>query len=328
MRFVVQNHSSYPRIGDLPGQRRLRRAYAARDRGDIGPAEATAIERSVPDEILHEQEQAGIDIATDGQVRWYDPISHFMAYLDGVRINGLLRYFDTNFYFRQPVITAALRRLHPILCGDFIMARHASRLPVKPVLPGPYTLARLCVIESCPYASFTALAEALSEIVAAEVSDLVRQGAPIVQVEEPAILSHPTDIRLLRRLLEPVWDARGSAELVVATYFGDAEPLYAQLNSLPADILALDLTYSPRLAELIAATGASKVLALGLVDGRNTRLEDPHAIARRVETILKRYVLDTVHLLPSCGLEHLPRDRARTKLELLARTRQLLGSAS
>ena len=326
MEFVLQNHSSYPRVGDKPGQQRLRRALAARERAEIDAAELAAIENATVDQIVHEQEDAGLDIVTDGQIRWYDPISHVMGSLDGVRINGLLRYFDTNFYFRQPVVHAAVVRRGSIGREDFAMASRAARVPVKPVLPGPYTLARLSVIESGSYAGIEALAHALSEALAAEVAELVRAGAQILQIEEPAILGHPQDIRLLRQLLEPLWAARGTAQLVVATYFGDAEPLYAQLNSLPADILALDFTYSPRLAETIAAVGASKVLALGMVDGRNTRMEHADALARRVDALLQHYTLDSIHLLPSCGLEYLPHDHARAKLELLAHTRRLLTS--
>jgi 5-methyltetrahydropteroyltriglutamate--homocysteine methyltransferase len=222
------------------------------------------------------------------------------------------------------VITASLRRPRSILRDDFVYASHVSRLPVKPVLPGPYTLARLSAIESGPYADVAGLAHAFSEILAAEVYDLGQAGARYIQIDEPAILSHSADIRLLRQLLEPLWSARGGAELVVATYGGDAEPLYAQLNSLPADILALDFLASPRLAALIAATGASKVLALGLIDGCHPRLEEASAVARQVDTILKRYVLDSLHLLPSCGLQGLPRDSARAKLELLGHVRELL----
>jgi 5-methyltetrahydropteroyltriglutamate--homocysteine methyltransferase len=326
MDFVLQNHSSYPRVGDKPGQQRLRRALAARERAEIDAAEFATIERAALDEIVHEQEHAGLDIVTDGQIRWYDPISHVMGAFDGVRINGLLRYFDTNFYFRQPVVQAAVKRRRPIAGEDFRLATLAARQPVKPVLPGPYTLARLSVIESGAYASVTALAHALSESLVAEIEELAGAGAQLIQLEEPAILAHPEDIRLLRQLLEPLWAACGTARLVVATYFGDAEPLYAQLNSLPADILALDFTYSPRLPQTIAAVGASKILALGLVDGRNTRLEHADAIAEQVDTLLHHYALDAVHLLPSCGLEYLPRDRARAKFEVLASARRLLTS--
>ena len=297
---------------------------AARERAEIDAAEFAATERAAVDEVVHEQEHAGVDIVTDGQIRCYDPISHAMGALEGVRINGLLRYFDTNFYFRQPVVRAAVKRRGPIASADFDMASLAARAPVKPVLPGPYTLAQLSIIESGAYASVAALAHAISDALAAEVAELARAGAQVIQIEEPAILQHPEDIRLLRQLLEPLWAARGPAQLAVATYFGDAEPLYAQLNSLPADILALDFTYSSRLAKTITATGTSKILALGLVDGRNTRMEDANDVARQVDALLRHYSLDTVHLLPSCGLEYLPRDRARAKLELLAHVRRLL----
>ena len=63
------------------------------------------------DEIIHEQEEAGLDFVTDGQVSWADPVSHLLAPLDGVRTDGLLRFLDTNFYFRQPVIEARLSHL-------------------------------------------------------------------------------------------------------------------------------------------------------------------------------------------------------------------------
>jgi 5-methyltetrahydropteroyltriglutamate--homocysteine methyltransferase len=220
------------------------------------------------------------------------------------------------------VVTGALRRRGAIVGDDFTRACCATRLPVKPVLPGPYTLARLCVIESGPQRDVPALAHALSEVLAAEVAELAGAGARLIQIEEPAILAHPGDIRLLRQVLEPLWGARGAAEIALATYFGDAEPLYAQLNSVPADVLVLDFTYSPGLADAIAATGASKTLGLGLVDGRNTRLESAAVVAGQVERILRRYVLERVHLLPSCGLEYLPRASACAKLELLARVRE------
>jgi 5-methyltetrahydropteroyltriglutamate--homocysteine methyltransferase len=224
------------------------------------------------------------------------------------------------------VVRAAVKRRGSIAGGDFDMATLAARVAVKPVLPGPYTLARLSIIESGAYATPAALAHAISDALADEVAELGRARAQVIQIEEPAILQHPEDIRLLRQLLEPLWAARGPAQLCVATYFGDAEPLYAQLNSLPADILALDFTYSPRLRETIAATGSSKLLALGMVDGRSTRMEDANDVARQVEALLRHYTLDTVHLLPSCGLEYLPRDRARAKLERLAHVRRLLTS--
>ncbi len=84
------------------------------------------------------------------------------------------------------------------------------------------------------------------------------------------------------------------------------------------DILGLDFTYNPRFAERVVALGSQKPLGLGLVDARNTRLEDPDGVAHQVDRILLRVKGEVCYLNPSAGLEYLPRDRARAKLKLLA----------
>jgi 5-methyltetrahydropteroyltriglutamate--homocysteine methyltransferase len=302
MEVVLQNHSSYPRplsIDETPQQLML--------------------------DVLRDQEEAGLDMITDGQIHWADPIAHIMHALDGVRLDDVSHDPHMEMRARRPVITAPVRRRAPIVHDDFVRASAAARAPVKPVLTGPYTLARASLIEAGVYRDWIDLAHALSGVLAAEVRDLAQAGARMIQVEEPAILAHPDDFRLLRQLLEPLWAARGAAQLLVATYRGDAAPLYAQLHSLPADIVAFDLASDPQLRQVIADTGGSQLLALGVVDGRNPQLEDPSTIARSVEAMLKHYVLDQVHLLPSCGLASLRRECARAKLGLLATARQLMA---
>ena len=311
MDILLQNHSSYPRTNERPA----------------GAAAVIDVEPAATGEVLEIQTLAELDIVTDGQLRWPDPVSYVMGALDGVHLGDVRRYFGTGLSFRQPVITASIHRRTALVRDDFSRAAALTRRRVKPILPGPYTLARCSTIASGPYRDSADLAYALSTVLAAEVRDLVAAGADIIQIEEPAILSFPGDIRLLRRLLEPLWDARGTAELVLATYCGDAAPLYAELNSLPADLLALDVCSSPDLIEVIAATGASKTIALGIVDGRTATLEDPARVAHQVESALLRYTLDTLHLVPSCGLGYLPRPSARAKLDLLSQIRRLVTAS-
>jgi 5-methyltetrahydropteroyltriglutamate--homocysteine methyltransferase len=93
------------------------------------------------------------------------------------------------------------------------------------------------------------------------------------------------------------------------------------LQELPIDILGLDFTYNPKMVERVVALGAKRPLALGLVDARNTRREDPEGLARAVDRILFRVKGDPCYLTPSCGLEYLPRDRAQAKLRLLTEVR-------
>ena len=113
----------------------------------------------------------------------------------------------------------------------------------------------------------------------------------------------------------------------MSTYGADATPLYAQLNSLPADVIAIDCSESPSLLDAIADTGSAKILALGLVDGRSTRLEEAGSVAAALERASRRYPHDTLFVQPSCGLEYLPRDCAGLKLGQLARARQLARGA-
>src|SRR5919108_49471 len=152
MQLIPASAGSYPRIGDAPAAQRHRREYARRERNEISEAEWLAVEDEVTRDVVAEQAAAGIELCTDGQIRWYDPISHLARPLANVSINGLLRYFDTNFYFRQPVIRGTIARRGPILTRDFEVARAAAptdgNQEVKPVLTGPYSLARASILES------------------------------------------------------------------------------------------------------------------------------------------------------------------------------------
>lgn len=322
MEIVLANHSSYPRVGASREQQRLRRAYAQRERGEISAEAFNQIQDSLVAEVIEEQASAGCAVVTDGQIRWYDPISHVAAKLAHVEINGLLRYFDTNFYFRQPVITAKVERRDSLVVEEFRYTKKVSPRPIKPVLTGPYTLAFSSIRQAPVYGNLGTLVMDFSRVLAQEVSMLAAAGAEVIQVEEPAILRHAHDLPLLQQALEPLDRARGSARLALYTYFGDATPVYEALQELPVQILGLDFTYAPRLPETIAALGTQKSLGLGVIDGRNTRMERPEDVFPVLEKILPHVPGDVVYLNPSCGLEYLPRDKAVAKLRLMKQLKE------
>lgn len=326
MKILLANTGSYPRIGDTPELQRLRRSYAAWERKEAAKEALQAAEEALVRAALAEQAEAGLDLVTDGQVRWYDPISHLAGQLAGIEINGLLRYFDTNFYFRQPVARAEIKRRDGLLLSEFEFARAQSPKPVKPVLTGPYTLARHTIVEHAPYKQLEPLARAYAQALAPEIEALAQAGAEVIQLDEPAILQRPADFPVLQRTLAFLTKHKGKAKLALYVYFGNPQPLYDRLQELPVDILGLDFTYNPRFAERVVALGARKPLALGLVDGRNTRLEDPVALAHQVDRIRLRVKAEFCYLNPSCGLEYLPRERASAKLKLLQQVRAHLHS--
>ncbi len=338
MNLVPSSTGSYPRIGDSPDVQILRRTIAAVDRNERTPSDLSDAEAEMIRRAIEEQVRAGLELVTDGLIKWNDPISHLAGKLAGVKIKGLLRFFDTNFYFRQPELTARPERKGPLLVEEFAFAlkvlgstptpsEKAGRLALKPVLTGPYTLAKFSLAAISGMTSLEARAEAYAEALAAEVGALVEAGARFIQVDEPAIIKYPEDWKTLERALGPLVQARDDAakagkraQLALYVYFHDAAPLYDKLARLPIDVLGIDFTYNSKLVDVVAAAGSPIPLGLGLVDGRNTKLEDPGAVARLIEKMMPKIAGGKAYLGTSSGLEYLPRDRAYAKLELLGKT--------
>ena len=325
MELILASAGSYPRIGDSQEQQVLRRTIADWEKGKKSDDELRDAENDMTRIAIEEQVNAGLDLVTDGQIRWYDPISHVAGRLKGVEVNGLLRFFDTNFYFRQPVIKGTLKRTKPIIIDEFIYAKAISTRPVKPVITGPYTLARFSISKAESYKTLSMLVEAFAEALAEEIRQLSRYGADIIQVDEPGVIKYPKDYDVFREAMLVLNGAKGNSQLALYTYFGDVAPLYDRFQELPVEILGLDFTYSRDLVELILKEGSEKPLGLGLIDGRNTKLESRRRITNILNKILPRIKGGISYLNPSCGLEYLPRDKAFEKLKSMSQIRREFG---
>ncbi len=203
-------------------------------------------------------------------------------------------------------------------------AARVAPAPLKLSLTGPYTLSRLAIIETTAYRSADHLAEDLANHLADQIRDAVRTGVRLVQVEEPELLRAPSDVRLVRDVLEPLQDAvEDRAALSIATYGAPVAGLFAQLNSLPGSIVAFDCLSSPQTIEDLAATGSGKPIALGLA--APGELPDAASIARRIERATHRYAHDVVYLQPASGLDSVDVSDARAVLEILAKARALVS---
>src|SRR4030065_2375723 len=85
-----------PKSPNRPGPARLRQASGRFDGGEVGPEELRAVEDDVTREVIDEQVEAGLDLISDGQVRWEDDQTYFARGLSGVSLDGLVRFFDSN----------------------------------------------------------------------------------------------------------------------------------------------------------------------------------------------------------------------------------------
>jgi len=316
---------SYPKPPDEGQAFTVRKTIHGIDKGAATPDDLKRAQDELAATVIAEQEAAGIDLITDGQVRWDDILTPFARNAAGFEIGGLLRWFDNNVYYRRPICNGPIEWRGPSSVEAYTFAKQtATRAQVKAVIPGPITFARLSVDDH--YFSHDELVLAIARLLAQEAAELEAAGAEVIQIDEPALLNAPEDLDLAKRALGIVTGELSSTTTVLATYFGDAKRLGTEIFDLPVDGFGFDLVSGPENAELIAQTPDGKSVQAGIVDARNTKLEDEMQLEQLVARLLDAVDADRLWLSPSAGLEYLPREKARAKLELLGSFAKKVGS--
>ncbi len=341
MELTLSSAGSYPRSGPGDDLQVLLRVRAAVARGEQTAADLADAESFMVRRAIEEQVAAGMEVVTDGLTRWLDPVSHLAAKLEGVTLGSERALPSPPGNYRVPQVSKRPARRCALLADEYRFACNAlgalgtpqgkaGKLGVKAVLTGPFTLAKLSEPQDTAVAHLDARAAAFAEALAAELGALAEGGAEHIQVDEFAPIEQAGDWTALRAGIAALSVARDAArksgrriELTIFLQTPGAESKWDALFELPADVVALDLAGNPKLTERLAASGSPKPVHLGLVSGRTPELEDAREVARKLESLLSKLPPGRSFLGPAGGLDALPRDRARAKLELLARVRQM-----
>jgi 5-methyltetrahydropteroyltriglutamate--homocysteine methyltransferase len=310
---------SYPKPPDEGEPFVLRKTLHSLDRGEATRADVQAVVEQLTAQMVAEQEAAGIDIVTDGQAGWPDLLRPFAETWAGIEVGGLLRWFDNNTYYRRPVCVSSVEWRGPASVDGFRYASSVASNPVKAVIPGPVTFARLSVDEH--YGDHEDFVLALAQVLAQEAFELEAAGARHLQIDEPALLGAPDDLKLAQRALEIVVSDLRSAETTLATYFGDASSIGPGIFDLPATVFGFDMVSGAGNIDLIKRAPAGTKIQAGVIDARNTKLEEVDDVLRVVGE-LNGFDL---RLSPSAGLEFLPREKARAKLQRLGEVARKVG---
>jgi len=281
-------------------------------------------------EYVEDQLDAGLDRVVEGQGRWDDMIAHPLTVHDGVETGGIVRYYDNNNFYRDPRVVDELD-----FSGDVARELEAASelidgaAPLAATLPGPYSLADLATDEH--YGDEADFQAAIAEFLAGEVEAFPAHETLFLL--EPSLVTNPpaegaessaTDA------IATVADAT-DADVVVQTSYGAlGEKLYAHLvDEAGADALGLDLVAGDRDDTVynVQEFGSTDSLALGLVDGQNTLVEEPETVAERVEWFESQIPaegFDRTYLTPNTELFYLPANKYRAKLNALAAAAEVL----
>ena len=315
MKIETTLAGSYPKLPTESGDVNLRVTKNRRDQGKATDQDVRDAVRETTRRILKIQERAGVDIPVDGSVAWDDAQTYVARGLGGFAIEGLIRYLDTNTYYRQPAITGAIAWTGPVTVEDWKTAQSLSERPVKAFLPGPYSLYRFSKDRhyKAPKEALADLGRALGR----EAQALEEAGARWIHFEEPWLAkAKAEDAPMVKAALEPLLQGR-KARTVIHVPFGAPTAIFDTLRELPWSVIGLDLREAPAAWDLLPRVPEGRGVALGLVDARNTRLEETADLAREVARARAARPDLEFQLCPTASLEYLPADKAEAKVARL-----------
>jgi len=302
---------SYPKITEDKAAVNLRRARNRFDQGKISAEELEQAYQETIRRVIREQEEAGIDLITDGQIRWDDPVTPFARNIDGIEIDGLLRFFHNNFYYRRPIIKSKLAFKEYSVVDQFSFARENANREVKPVMTGALTFAQLSRDEF--YHDEEKLVLDLAQILHKEAEKLSQEGAKTIQIDEPSLCFLPEKLPLVRESLRIITEGI-EARFALYLYFGSIQELAPHLFDLPVDLLGVDLVSREENLDLLLESWKEKEIGLGYVDARSTKMETESELLTVFERVTSKIPADKILVNPSCGLEFLPHAVAQKQL--------------
>ena len=315
---------SYPKPPEEGQPFKVRKTLHALEKETATVEDLHAAQDELVRSVIAEHDAAGIDLITDGQGRWDDILTPFARNIAGFEIGGLLRWFDNNTYYRRPVCTGPVEWRGPTSVDAWRFASEVAAAEVKAVIPGPITFARGSVDEH--YSDHEAFVLAVAGVLAQEARELEAAGAKYIQIDEPALLGAPEDLTLAKEAIGLITSEISSATSILSTYFGDAKRLGNEIFDIPVDGFGFDLVAGPENLEIIKGAPEGKQIVAGVIDGRNTKLEDEAELVTLLEEVAGAVGTERLWASPSCGLEYLPREKAAAKLQHLAAAAKKVGA--
>src|SRR6195256_422693 len=333
---TVAHILGFPRIG---ARRELKTALESFWRGELPESELLKVGRDLRGKHWQWQRDAGLDFVTVGDFAWYDTVLQTLAHLGCVPERfgfdpraltlpdyftlargdanhpamEMTKWFDTNYHYLVPEWSSDTRFDGGVewLFEEVKQAKELGH-PVKVALIGPLTLLHAGKIKS----GLSSKLDLLARMVPAYqrlLGRLKELEVGWVQIDEP-VLGLDLEERWLAAF-RPTYEALApsSPKILLATYFESVAERETMLKSLPVSGIHLDLARAPQqLATFLNGYPESKVLSLGIVDGRNIWRTDLDAAFVALKPVHDR-LGERLWISAGCTLQHVPVDLAHER---------------
>lgn len=284
--------------------------------------------------VLNDQQQAGIDIVSDGEQTRQHFVTTFIEHLDGVDFSKreTVRIRD-RYDASVPSVVGAVSRQKPVFVEDAKFLRSQTDRPIKWALPGPMTM--IDTLYDGHYKSREKLAWEFARILNQEARELAEAGVDIIQFDEPAFnvfFDEVNDwgIAALERAAEGLKcetavhicygygiKANTDWKKTLGAEWRQYEEIFPKLQKSSIGMVSLECQHSRVPMELIELLRGKKVM-VGAIDVATETVETPEEVADILRKALQFVDADKLYPCTNCGMAPLPRHVARGKLAALS----------
>jgi 5-methyltetrahydropteroyltriglutamate--homocysteine methyltransferase len=273
---------------------------------------------------IRAQEEAGLDIVSDGEIRRESYSNRFATALDGVDIDNPGSALDRSGHPNPvPRIVGRIRRRHAVEVGDLkFLCAHTAR-KIKMTVPGPFTMSQQA--QNDFYKSEDEAAMDYAAAVNEEIRDLFAAGADVVQIDEPYMQARPErarayGLKALNRALEGV---KGTTAVHIC--FGYAAVIHSrpsgysflsELSGCSCSQVSIETAQSNLDCSVLGSLPGKKII-LGVIDLNDMSVETPEQVAARIRRALPYVRAEDVIVAPDCGMKYLPREVAFGKMKAM-----------
>jgi 5-methyltetrahydropteroyltriglutamate--homocysteine methyltransferase len=273
---------------------------------------------------IRDQELAGLDIITDGEMRRESYSNRFATALEGVDIDNPGTALDRSGHPNPvPRVTGKVRRKHPVEVADVEFLRANTDRMIKMTVPGPFTMSQQA--QNDFYADEEEMALDYAAAVNAEIKDLFAAGADVVQIDEPYMQARPEKARKygLKALARALDGVTGTTAVHIC--FGYAAIIHVrppgysflpELAGAPVNQISIETAQSNLDCSVLRQL-PSKTIILGVLDLSDMTIETPATVAARIRRALPHVPAERIVVAPDCGLKYLPRAVAFGKMQAM-----------
>jgi 5-methyltetrahydropteroyltriglutamate--homocysteine methyltransferase len=319
---------SYPQPDWLIDRKKLASRFPprvrARELWRIAPEWLEAAQDDATLLAIRDQERAGLDIITDGEIRRESYSNRFATALEGVDIDNPGTALDRSGHPNPvPRVVGPIRRRHPVEVRDVKFLRANTDRPIKMTVPGPFTMSQQA--QNDFYDNPEVLALDYAAAVNEEIKDLFAAGADIVQIDEPYMQARPDKARqyglkALNRALDGI--ERPTAVHICFGYAAIIHERPSGYSFLPelahahARQISIETAQSSLDCSVLTAL-SGKTIILGVLDLSDMSVERPETVANRIRRAVPYVDPERLVIAPDCGLKYLPREVALGKMNAM-----------